>query len=79
MNVTESNEQMNIRTKERKGKSYIPLGIYAEGIIRPLVQKEMSFKGFSFFSSGSHFVQRSVKFLAILVGDHSRNISVKLF
>ena len=39
----------------------------------------MSFKSFSVFSSGSHFVQRNIKFLEILVGDHSRNISVKLF
>ena len=40
-NVMESteqmNEQMNIQTDERKGESYIPLGINAEGIIRPLV------------------------------------------
>ena len=27
--------------------------------IHPLVQEKKSFKGFSFFSSGSHFVQRS--------------------
>ena len=39
---------------------------------------EMSFKGFSIFSSGGHFVQRSGTILAILVEGHSRNIPVKL-
>ena len=36
-------------------------------------------KGFSIFSSGGQFVQRSGTILAILVEGHSRNISVKLF
>ena len=36
-------------------------------------------KGFSFFSSDGHFVQRSGTILAILVEVHPRNISVKLF
>ena len=39
----------------------------------------MSFKGFSIFSSGSHFVQRRGTILAILVEGHPRIISVKLF
>ena len=39
----------------------------------------MSFKGFSIFSSGGHFVQRSGSILAILIEGHPRNISVKLF
>ena len=40
----------------------------------------MSFKVFfSIFSSGGHFVHRSVTILAILVEGHPRNISVKLF
>ena len=39
----------------------------------------MSFKGFSIFSSGVHFVQPSRMILAILVEVHLRNISVKLF
>ena len=39
----------------------------------------MSFKGFSTFCSGGHFVQQSGTVLAILVKGHSRNISVKLF
>ena len=39
----------------------------------------MSFKGFSIFSSGGHFVQRSGTVLAILVEGHPRYISVKLF
>ena len=37
----------------------------------------MSFKGFSIFSFGGHFVQQSRKILAILVEGHPRNISVK--
>ena len=36
----------------------------------------MSFIGFSFFSYGGHFVQRSGKILAILVEGHQRNIDV---
>ena len=39
----------------------------------------MSFKGFSTFSSGSHFLQQSGAIFAISVEDHPRNISVKLF
>ena len=39
----------------------------------------MSFKGFSIFRSGGHFVQQSGTVLAILVKGHQRNISVKLF
>ena len=37
----------------------------------------MSFKGFSIFSSGCHFVQRSGKILAILVEGQPKNIAVK--
>ena len=40
---------------------------------------EMSFKGFSIFSSGDHFVQQSGTILAILVKGDKRNISVKSF
>ena len=42
---------------------------------------EMSFKVgfFSIFSFGSYFVQWSGTILTILVEDHPRNISVKLF
>ena len=47
--------------------------------IRPLVQEEMSFKGFSIFSSGGHFIQCSGTILAILVEGHQKNISMKLF
>ena len=36
----------------------------------------MSFKGFSIFSSGGHFVQRRGAILAFLVESHPRNISV---
>ena len=39
----------------------------------------MSFKGFSIFSSVSHFVQWSIAILANLVEGYLRNISVKLF
>ena len=39
----------------------------------------MSFKCFSIFSSGGHFVQCSGTILAILVEGHPRNISVELF
>ena len=39
----------------------------------------MSFKGFSFFTTGGHFVQWSETILAILVEGHLRNIPVKLF
>ena len=39
----------------------------------------MSFKSFSIFSSGGHFVQKSGTILAILVEDHPRNISVIFF
>ena len=39
----------------------------------------MSFKGFSSFSTGRHFVQQSENILVILIEGHPRNISVKLF
>ena len=39
----------------------------------------MTFKGFSIFSFGGHFVQQSGTILAILVEGHPKNISVKLF
>ena len=39
----------------------------------------MSFKGFSIFSSGGHFVKWSGTILAILVKGQERNISVKYF
>ena len=39
----------------------------------------MSFKGFSVFSFGCHFVQQSGTVLAILIEGHPWNISVKLF
>ena len=39
----------------------------------------MSFKGFSIFSSSSHFVQQGETILAISVRGHPINISVKLF
>ena len=39
----------------------------------------MSFKGFSIFSSGGHFVQWSGMIFAILVKGHPWNISVKYF
>ena len=42
------------------------------------VEYEMPIKGFSCFSSGSHFVQWSKTILAIFVESHSRNISMKL-
>ena len=39
----------------------------------------MSFKGFSIFSSGSHFVQLSGTILAIFEEGHLGNIPVELF
>ena len=39
----------------------------------------MSFKGFSVFNSGCHFVQWSGTILKTLVMGHPRYISVKLF
>ena len=39
----------------------------------------MSFKGFSIYSPGGHFVQQSGTILAILIEGHPRNLSVKLF
>ena len=36
----------------------------------------MSFKGFTIFSSGSHFVQESGTVLAILIENYPRIISV---
>ena len=47
--------------------------------IRRLAYEDMSFKGFSIFSSGGHFVQWGGTILAILVEGHPRDISVKLF
>ena len=47
--------------------------------IHPLVKAEKSFKGFSIFSSGGHFVQWSGMVLVILVEGYPRNIPVKLF
>ena len=46
--------------------------------IEQLVYEETSFKGFSIFSSGGHFVKRSRTILAFLVKGHQRNISMKL-
>ena len=41
---------------------------------------EMSYKGFSLFSSGGHFVQPSgTIILAILVEGHWRDTSVQIF
>ena len=45
----------------------------------PLALEKMSFKSFSIFSSGGHFVQQSRTIVAILVKGHPRNIPVKLF
>ena len=47
--------------------------------IGPLALGEMSFKGFSIFSSDGPFVQRSGTILAILVEGHPRNIFIKSF
>ena len=47
--------------------------------IRPLAAEEMSFKGFSIFSSGSHFVQPTGTILAISEEGHWRNTSVQIF
>ena len=46
--------------------------------IGPLASEDMSFKGFSTYNSGSHFVQRIGTILAILEEGHSRNFSMKL-
>ena len=43
----------------------------------PLALEEMSFKGFSIFNSGGHFVQRSWMAWAILVEDVPRNNPIK--
>ena len=40
---------------------------------------EMSFKGFSIFSSGDHFVQQSGTILAILLKGDERNVFVISF
>ena len=40
---------------------------------------EMLYKGFSIYSFGCNFVQRSGTILAILVEGHPRNISVIFF
>ena len=42
------------------------------------VERQMTIKGFSCFSSGGHFVQQNKTIIEILVG-HSSNISMKLF
>ena len=47
--------------------------------IHPLVKEKKSFKRFSIFSSGGHFVQQSGMICAILVEGHPRNIPVILF
>ena len=39
----------------------------------------MSFKDFSTFSSGGHFVQRSETILAILIEGHPSNIPMESF
>ena len=44
-----------------------------------MANEDLSFKGFSSFSSGSHFVQQTGTILKILVEGHPMNISVKLF
>ena len=41
--------------------------------------EKMSFKGFSIFSSGRHFVQPSGAILVILVEGHWWNTSVQIF
>ena len=41
--------------------------------------EEVSFKGFSIFSSGHNFVQPSGTILASLVEGHWRNTSVQVF
>ena len=40
--------------------------------------EEMSFQGFSIFSSGGHFVQTRGTILLTLVKGHKKNTSVKL-
>ena len=47
--------------------------------IRTLAAEEMSFKGFSIFSSGRHFVQPSRAIIVILVEGHWWNTSVQIF
>ena len=48
--------------------------------VMPSVELEMPVKVFfSCFSSGGHFVQWSKTIFAIVVEDHSRNISMLLF
>ena len=47
--------------------------------IKPLACEGISFKGFSIFNYGGHFVQRIGIILAILVEGHPKNFSVKLF
>ena len=41
------------------------------------VYEELTFKDFSFFSTGSHLVYRRETILAILVGSHLGNIPMK--
>ena len=52
---------------------------FCEIILKSVPWSKISFKGFSTFSSGGHFVQRSGTILAILVEGHPRNISIKVF
>ena len=47
--------------------------------IRTLAAEKTSFKGFSNFSSGHHFVQPSRAILVILVEGHWWNTSVQIF
>ena len=56
-----------------------PRNISVKLFLNRSIGLEMSYKGFSIFSSGGHFVQWSERILAILVEGHPRNISVKLF
>ena len=45
--------------------------------IGPRVKEELTFRFFSIFSSGGHFVYQSGTILSILVGSLKGNISVK--
>ena len=47
--------------------------------VRTMTAEEISFKGFSIFSSGQHFVQPSGAFLVFLVEGHWWNTSVQIF
>ena len=52
---------------------------FAYSAILWLLYSSCRLKGFSIFSSGSHFVQPSGTILVILVEGQKRNIYVKLF